>query len=438
METVESSRPPGAAVRVPVPGLLLVFTAGKPTLGVLPLAREGAGRALEIGRGQVGTLSIDDVAVSRRHARVAFDGVRWRVRDLGSRNGTSVDGVSIGTKSEDEWAGAAPPRVVRTGESLFVPVADVGPYVAARVETDGELIIGPRLAQVLDQARRAAVSGSTLFIQGESGSGKEIVARAFHTGGAAKEGPFVAVNCAAIPENIAERLLFGAKRGAYSGAEDADGYLKTAHGGTLFLDEMAELSAPVQAKLLRALETREVVPLGATKGHKVELRLCSATRKGLREEVSAGRFRQDLYYRVGVPAVSIPPLRERPEEIVRLIAGEASRVTPPIPVGTSLVEECLVRWWPGNVRELRIEARSAALAAVAAGAPQVDAEHLSPSAGSSLAAAPVDEQADDDEQDRIEAALRKEQGNVTAAARALGMHRNQLRRWLAKRQGERE
>src|SRR5688572_11837798 len=119
VETVESSRPTGAAARPAVPGVLLVFSAGRPALGVLPLAREPNGvRALELGRGQVGSLSITDAAVSRKHARVAFDGVRWRVRDLGSRNGTSVDGVALKPNSEGEWAGAAPPKVVRTGESL--------------------------------------------------------------------------------------------------------------------------------------------------------------------------------------------------------------------------------------------------------------------------------------------------------------------------------
>jgi transcriptional regulator of acetoin/glycerol metabolism len=428
VETVESSRPSGSAARAPVPGLLLVFSAGAPALGVLPLLREAGGaRALEVGRGQVGSVTLRDAAVSRRHARVAYDGVRWRVRDLGSRNGTAVDGVAL---ADDEWVGAAPPRVVRTGESLFVPVVDVGPYVAARVEISGELIVGPRLAGVLEQARRAAAHASTLSIQGESGSGKEIVARAFHAGSA--EGPFVAVNCAAIPDNIAERLLFGARRGAYSGAEDADGYLRAAHGGTLFLDEIAELSPPVQAKLLRVLETREVVPLGAARGARVDLRLCSATHKGLRDEVAAGRFRPDLYYRLGVPSVAIPPLRERPEEIAHLCAAEAARLAPPVAVATSLVEECLARSWPGNVRELRVEARTAALAAAAAGAAKVEAAHLSPSAGSSLSGAGADEEEVDEDQ-RIAAALSREKGNVSAAARALGMHRNQLRRWMAKR-----
>jgi transcriptional regulator with PAS, ATPase and Fis domain len=440
-ETVESSSPAAAAARASVPGLLLVFSAGKPTFGVLPFPREeGGARGLEIGRGQVGTLTLEDDKVSRRHAHVSFDGERWRVRDLGSRNGTWADRREL---RGEEWVGTDL-AVVRTGESLFAPVPDVGPYVAASVETRGDLIVGPLLGRVLEQARRASASGTTLFINGESGSGKEIVAREFHAGGPASAGSFVAVNCAAIPENIAERLLFGAKRGAYSGAEDADGYLKAAHGGTLFLDEVAELPGPVQAKLLRALETKEVVPLGAARGHRVDLRVCSATHKPLRGEVSAGRFRLDLFYRLGVPAVTIPPLRARPDEIVRMIAAEVARVTPPIVIGTSFVQECLVRRWPGNVRELRIEARAAALLAAAAGEP-VNASHLAPSAGDTLEGAPPARPAapaprpveDDPHRERIEAALKEQQGNVTAAARALGMHRNQLRRWLARRERDR-
>ncbi len=396
--------------------------------GVLPLPREDGERALEIGRGLVGSLTLEDAALSRRHARVvAAAGGTWRVKDLGSRNGTAVDGVLLG---EEEWTGPAP-RVVRAGESLFAPVADVTPYVAANVSTAGELVVGPLLFQVLEQARRAAASGETLFINGESGSGKEVVARAFHEGGAARSGPFVAVNCAAIPENLAERLLFGAKRGAYSGAEDAEGYLRAAHGGTLFLDEVADLSPAVQAKLLRVLETREVVPLGAARGQHVELRLCSATHKSLRAEVAAARFRTDLFYRLGLPAVTIPPLRERPEEIVRLVARELGRLDPPLAARSSFVEECLLRHWPGNVRELIVEVRAAAVAARTADAPAVDVTHLSPNAGVRMDTPAVAEERDS-ERERIEAAIRREGGNVTRAAKTLGMHRNQLRRWLAR------
>src|SRR5262249_18714382 len=142
--------------------------------------------------------------------------------------------------------------------------------------------------------------GQNVLFIGESGVGKELLAMAYHAAGAGAKAPFVAVNCATIPRELAERLLFGTRRGAYTGAaEDAEGYLAAADGGTLFLDEVGELDPAVQAKLLRFLETGEVLPLGHTRPHKVSVRVCSATLHDLREAVSAGRFRQDLYYRIG-------------------------------------------------------------------------------------------------------------------------------------------
>ena len=141
--------------------------------------------------------------------------------------------------------------------------------------------------------------------------------------------PFVAVNCAAIPEGLAERLLFGARKGAYSGATaDAEGYIQAANRGTLFLDEIAELDPLVQAKLLRVLETREVLPLGASRAKKVDIGICAASHRRLRDEVTAGRFREDLYFRIGRPEVQIPPLRERLDEIPWFVARELRRVDP--------------------------------------------------------------------------------------------------------------
>src|SRR5262249_55632284 len=159
--------------------------------------------------------------------------------------------------------------------TLFLLCADLRPFVRARVEVLHDLVVGPRLRRVWDEI---AAQRANLHLTGETGAGKELAARHFHRSGPTPDGPFVAVNCATIPAAIAERLLFGARRGAYSGADsDSEGYLQAADGGTLFLDEVAELEAPVQAKLLRVLETREVLPLGATRPKKLDLRVCSAT-----------------------------------------------------------------------------------------------------------------------------------------------------------------
>jgi transcriptional regulator with PAS, ATPase and Fis domain len=325
-------------------------------------------------------------------------------------------------------------------------VRDVRPFAlgaSARRGDGGGPVLGGLLSRAFGEIALAAKSGDTLLIAGESGSGKELAARAFHEAHFGKDSsaPLVAVNCAAIPEGLAERLLFGAKRGAYSGALDADGYVQQAHGGTLFLDELAELDPLVQAKLLRVLETREVLPLGATKARAVEIRICAATHKSLRDEVSAGRFRADLYYRIGRPEVRVPPLRERIDEIAWLAQRVLAEVDAALMPSVLLIEQCALRPWPGNVRELLRELRRAAHAAHAQGVALVQPEHLAPDAGMALdpngkngpeldgevlRAADLDDAA-------IERALAEHDGNVTAAARALGLHRNQLRRWLAKR-----
>jgi len=316
-------------------------------------------------------------------------------------------------------------------------VPDVRPF--ALVERGREYAEGPVLGGLMSRAfgeiALAAKAGDTLLITGESGSGKELAARVFHAAGRSGDAPFVAVNCAAIPEGLAERLLFGAKRGAYSGAVDADGYVQQAHGGTLFLDEVAELDAQVQAKLLRVLESRQVLALGATKAQAVEIRICAASHKRLRDQVAAGSFRADLYYRIGRPEVAIAPLRERLDEIPWLAQRALRQVSPELVASAGLIERCALLPWPGNVRELLRELRGAAVAAQAQGSTLVQAEHLSADAGSALALpsepAPVREQDVDDA--AVERALAEHAGNVTAAARALGLHRNQLRRRIAKR-----
>jgi DNA-binding NtrC family response regulator len=221
-----------------------------------------------------------------------------------------------------------------------------------------------------------------------------------------------------------------------------------AHGGTLFLDEVVELDLAVQAKLLRALETREVLPLGGAKPRKVEILVCSASNKDLRAQVSVGKLREDLYFRIGRPQVTLPPLRQRPEEIPLLFQRAARELSPTLGLHVSLVEACLLRPWPGNVRELLVEARTAAQAALMQGAQRIELRHLSPSAGTAFGPAmsapeglsedrraPREEASrarpvGTDERARIEEALRQNGGNVTATARALGMHRTQLRRLL--------
>ncbi|NOJ94354.1 sigma 54-interacting transcriptional regulator [Corallococcus coralloides] len=424
---------PASADDAPVPGLLRLTCAGTPLAVAVPLPG-----ALTLGRASPALGPLQDPRMSRSHARVSFDGSRFWVTDLGSQNGTSVDGEPLPANAPREAQ-----RLIRLGDSLFVPSADVGPLVRHGVREVEGFVRGPAFQQLLEEVARSAQHGFTLHIHGESGTGKEQVARTFHSRGPRSQGPFVAVNCAAIPAALAERLLFGARRGAFSGADDADGYLQAADGGTLFLDEVAELDVGVQAKLLRALETREVLPLGGSKPRKVDVQVCSAGNRDLRAQVAQGRLREDLYFRIGRPEVSLPPLRRRPEELPFLVAKAVEALAPGLPPHVSLFEACLLRPWPGNIRELRVEARAAAQQALLRGAARVESAHLSPGAGTAFGAAPAPLEPppagppaarlrplDEDARARVEQALRQHGGNVAATARALGMHRTQLRRLL--------
>jgi len=444
-----------------IPGLVLVFSCGAPATVVVPLA----GGEVELGRAAHG-LPLDG-RMSRRHVRVSFEGQRFFATDLGSQNGTAVDGEPVAPQQRTEVQ-----RVLRVGDSLLVPLRDITPIARYGVKVQDARVIGPALHMLLTETATAARFGNALHITGESGTGKEFIARSFHETGPNREGRFVPVNCAAIPQGLAERLLFGTRRGAYSGADaDAEGYIQAAAAGTLFLDEVGDLDLSVQAKLLRVLETRELLPLGAVRPRTIELQVCSATNKDLKAQVAAGRFREDLYYRIGRPAVWIPPLRKRPEEIAWLVDAVARRITSTASLHVSLIEACLLRPWPGNVRELLVEIRSAAQTALSHDSARIEARHLAPGAGTALNDSGIrgssefdhmleamsqrsgrvvhavldrpsdrhndrsgeralDRPNDPAERARIEAALRSHRGNVSGAARALGLHRTQLRRLL--------
>jgi DNA-binding NtrC family response regulator len=413
----------------PSPGLVLAYSGEAPRFEVLPLRK---GR-LALGRDELAALHLADERVSRRHLEVEHDGATWTVRDLGSTNGTFLDGERL----EGERSRASP-RVVRIGRTLLLPVADAALYALHGLTAKDDRVIGPLLRRVHEQIARVARAGQGLLFTGGSGSGKEVAARVYHEASAGKRAearPFVALNCATVQRELAERILFGARRGAYSGAvADAAGLIQSADGGTLFLDEIAELEASVQAKLLRVFETREVTPIGALRPEAVDFRLCAATHKDLRAEVVAGRFREDLYFRIGRPELALPLLRERPEEIpwlVRMAVQNVSSSEAPRTASVELVEACLLRSWPGNVRELFAEVRAATLAA-GDRASILDTD-LAEKAGLDLApafrAGPTQALA---EPDPIEVALAAEGGNVSRAADRLGLSRAKVRRFIEK------
>ncbi len=424
-ETARDSEVEDGHAAAPVPGVVVVWSDRAPRLIALRIPAAG----LILGRETLAEST--DERMSRQHARITWAGDQVRIADLGSRNGTFVDGRQLASIE----VAAPTPTVIRVGRTVALAVADVRRFEGAVVTLDRG-VIGPTLRAEWNAIERAARGGRSLLVTGESGVGKELAARAFHQASNVT-GELVAVNCAAIPAGLAERLLFGARKGAFSGADrDADGYLAAADGGTLFLDEVAELDLDVQAKLLRVLETGELLALGAARPRPVQLRIVAATLRDLRAAVAAGRFRDDLYYRIGRPEVRLPALRDRLEDISWLVTEAlAARGVPAHP---SLIEACLLRPWPGNVRELNAEVGRAAQVAVEASRPAVRAEDLDEHAGRHVATAPAATEVAParptgmPDATAIAAALRAEDGNVSRASRRLGVHRNQLRRYLAK------
>ena len=321
------------------------------------------------------------------------------------------------------------------------PAQDCGDGQAGQpqMHDDGELVSGSEaMRQVFKRIGLAADSDATVLVLGETGTGKELVARALHRNSARAERPFVAVNCAAIPADLMESELFGHVKGAFTGAvSDRAGRFREAQGGTLFLDEVGDMPLPTQAKILRALQEREITPVGASRALPVNVRIIAATHRDLPDAVRQGRFREDLWYRLQVVPVHLPPLRERlgdvlllAEHFLRLLGGDS-----PKRLSAAAARLLLAHSWPGNVRELR---NAMERAAILSHGPVIDAEHI----GLQTAAAPTPG-LDIDwegpmaqavahlEREMIVRALAATAGNRAEAARRLGLSRQQLYRKLA-------
>jgi transcriptional regulator of acetoin/glycerol metabolism len=289
------------------------------------------------------------------------------------------------------------------------------------------------LRTALDRARRVLDKPAiSLLLHGETGAGKDVLARAIHTSSARRSQPFVAVNCAALPETLIEAELFGYRPGAYTGAsrQGAPGRIREAHGGTLFLDEIGDMPLAMQARLLRVLEERAVTPLGGGAAVPVDFRLICASHRKLPDEVAAGRFREDLFYRLNGLTLNLPPLRERsdlPALVAKLLQAESPERA--LRVDDAVMAAFQQMQWPGNVRQL-VNVLRTGVALLEDGADVLMSEHLpedvQPAVGTRPASTPEDLRALTD--DRIRATLAAEGGNVSAAARRLGISRNTLYR----------
>ena len=301
----------------------------------------------------------------------------------------------------------------------------------------------PAVERLLDEIRRAGASSARVLIQGENGTGKELVARALHEAGPRRAQPFVAVNCAAIPEELVESELFGHEKGAFSGASQARrGRFEEAHGGTLFLDEVGDLSARAQTKLLRVLQEGELTHVGGNRTVRVDVRVISATNQDLVARAQAGAFREDLFFRLAVIPITVPPLRERLQDVPALVAAFASQLARDAGLPARRFSEAALRRlggydFPGNVRELRnlverlmimspgeVIGPEAVSAVVARPAP---AGHDPVTGNATLADAVRDL-----ERRLIEEALSASGGRVTEAAARLGLERSHLYKKMKK------
>jgi two-component system, NtrC family, response regulator GlrR len=309
-----------------------------------------------IGSHPSNDLVIDDGTVSRFHCELTIVGGAVRVRDLGSRNGTLGNGMKIADVTVD---GGTTLVLGDSAVKIHVDVDQTELASSERSAFGGLIGDSAIMREVFSQLERVAASDATVLIEGETGTGKEGTAEAIHDTSARAEQPFVVVDCGAIPANLLESELFGHEAGAFTGAVDRRiGAFEEASGGTLFLDEIGELPPELQPKLLRALESREVRRVGGRTTIRCDLRVIAATNRDLRAEVNRGTFRADLYFRLAVVRLTLPPLRDRTGDIPSLVDHLLTRLgAPPETLAELTAPEYIATLaaarWPGNVRELR-------------------------------------------------------------------------------------
>jgi transcriptional regulator with GAF, ATPase, and Fis domain len=427
----------------PEPVLVLVLECGRPRSGSVRIRLSGL-TSVVIGRGgerrseRAGTelvVRVPDKWMSSRHAKIEPSFGRWVLVDTDSKNGSIVDGHT--TKRAVLTDGS----LIELGHTLFVfferlPIDAEAPALLELTPESalpGMVTLMPSWQHELDRLRQIAGSEIAMLIEGESGSGKEVIARAIHTL-SARPGAFVPVNCGALPNDLVESELFGYKKGAFSGAQtDHPGLVRAADGGTLFLDEIGDLPASSQAALLRVLQEREVMPVGGTRPVPIDLRVVAATHRDLDDMVAEQTFRHDLFARLAGFRVVVPSLAERRTDLGLLIGALHGRTFAADHPGFDAdAARLLARYpWPLNVRELE---QALATAQVLAGVEAVRAEHLPDTVRSGRppgAPRPVVlSDADQKVRDQVVASLREHQGNVSAVARALDKDRKQIQRWI--------
>jgi two-component system response regulator GlrR len=424
------------AVAIEVRGFSLEVIAG-PDSGKVLQAKQ---RSVLVGTHPSADVVLSDPHVSRLHARLDVEDDEYVLRDLGSTNGTRVGEVKIREACLDDGAllgvGTTRLRFRLSGEPFEIPLAD---------EEAFEGLIGRSVGmrELFQMCARVAPSDATVLIEGETGSGKELVAEAIHRRSRRKDRPFVVFDCGAAPATLIESELFGHERGAFTGAVAARaGVFERADGGTLFLDELGELAPELQPKLLRALEAGEIQRVGGEKVKKVDVRVIAATHRDLSRLIAEGRFRADLFYRLAVIRLRVPALRERREDIPLLAASFARAAlgdTAPLP--TQVLEVVFEKYrnhaWPGNVRELRNAVERAVVladpqlvgAADALSAAQALSRSVEGTLGKRLSLRDARDQHD---REYLVEILRAAEGDITAAATIAEVHPKSLERLIRK------
>lgn len=367
---------------------------------------------------------LGDQRVSRQHASLERTPKGFVVQDRGSRYGTFLNGHPVPPSGALATFGS----VLRVGAVLLLLVEDAqlhgAPHrIGARfLGTRRDALAGPKLWAVWQQATRAATLSQPVLVLGESGSGKEAVARLIHAA-RPEPGPFVALNLAAVPEGLFESELFGHARGAFTGAQSARlGAFREAKDGVLFLDELGDLRLDLQAKLLRAIDQMRVRPLGAAADEPVSARVVAATSLDLLARCADGTFRTDLYYRLSGIVLKVPPLRERRDEVLFLADSLLKEAGAQVSLSSTAAEALALAPWPGNVRQLENVLTQATVAALEVGSAVIHAEQLPALEGEPAVAR--DEVEPD--RDAVVLAFQRAGGNATRTAAALGVSRAQL------------
>ena len=404
----------------------------------VPLERD---KAIVVGREAPSDCVVDDATLSRQHAKFSRCGGVVEVEDLGSRNGTFIANKSI-SKGEvrvgmECMLGAVVVALHARGASTFPPPAERRSD-RRRTSSSGETFVeSGAMREILVQLERVANSAIPVLLQGETGTGKEVLARALHERGNRRRGRMVSLNCAAIPAPLVETTLFGNERGAFTGADARLGAFEDANKGTLLLDEIGELSAGAQAALLRVIETNRVMRVGSTREIPVDVRIVAATHRDLEAMVRDGQFRADLLYRLNGINLTIPPLRARREEIRPLARHFLRRANETHGRHLRRIDEKALKMldvyqWPGNIRELRNAIERAVVIArgddlTPADFPERIQEAFSSGpleeepSSSALSAKDIKARMQGYEGKMIEDALRASHGSQTEAARKLEM-----------------